>query len=50
MSTFCLTFMGNGKKAEQIIRAHTIMDNRKLIEAQYRGCFIRFIRTGHEYR
>ena len=48
MYTFCLTFTVNGKKTEQIVRAHTIGDARKLIEAQYQGCSIRHISTGHE--
>lgn len=48
MYTFCLTFTVNGKRTEQIVRAHTIMDARKLIEAQYQGCSIRHISTGHE--
>lgn len=48
MYTFCLTFTVNGKRTEQIVRAHTIGDARKLIEAQYQGCSIRHIITGHE--
>ena len=48
MYTFCLAFTVNGKRTEQIVRAHTIMDARKLIEAQYQGCSIRHISTGHE--
>ena len=48
MYTFCLTFTANGKRTEQIGRAHPIGDARKLIEAQYQGCSIRYSSTGRE--
>ena len=50
MNTYCLTFTVNGKRTEQIVRARSINEARNLIRAQYAGCNINFISTGHEYR
>lgn len=49
MNTYYLTFTVNGKRTEQTVRARTLMDAKNLIRAQYAGCSINFISTGHEY-
>lgn len=49
MKSFRLTFTVNGKRTEQIVKAHTIDDARRLIRAQYAGANINFISTGREY-
>ena len=50
MYTFCLTFTVNGKRTEQVVRSHSLIDAKNIIRAQYQGCTINFISTGHEYR
>lgn len=49
MNTYKLTFTVNGKRTETIVRANSIMDAKKLVQAQYAGARINFISTGHEY-
>jgi len=49
MNSYRLTFTVNGKRTEQIVRAHSINDAKKMIMAQYAGANVRFISTGHEY-
>ena len=50
MNTYYLTFTVNGKRTEQTVRARSMMDAKRLILAQYSGCRVNFISTGHEYR
>lgn len=49
MKTYKLTFTVNGKRTEQIVKANSIDDAKKIIRAQYQGANVNFISTGHEY-
>lgn len=49
MKSYRLTFTVNGKRTEQIVRANSLGDAKKIILSQYQGANIRFISTGHEY-
>lgn len=47
MSSFRLTFTVKGKRYEQIVRANSLNDAKKMILAQFPDA--KFISTGHEY-
>ena len=49
MKNYRLTFTVNGKRTEQIVRANSMNDAKKIILMQYAGANIRFVSTGHEY-
>ena len=42
MYTYKVEFYVNGRRTEQIIRANSYNDARKLIEAQYANCKVSF--------
>ena len=49
MNTYYLTFTINGKRTEQTVKANSMMDAKRIVQAQYPGITVRFISTGHEY-
>lgn len=50
MNTYRLTFTINGRRTEQIVKAHSLSEARRIIRSQHEGTNINFISTGHEYR
>lgn len=49
LNAYRLTFTVNGKRTEQIVKANSLSDAKRMIQAQYSGARIRFISTGKEY-
>ena len=49
MKNFRITFTIDGRRTEQIVRAHSLMEAKNIVKAQFPGHNIRFISTGHEY-
>ena len=48
MYSFCLTFTVDGKRMEEIVRANTLDDAKRIIKQRYSGHNVNFISTGHE--
>ncbi len=48
MNTYKLTFTINGKRTEQIVKAHSLGDAKDIIKSMYPNARISFISTGHE--